>query len=57
MKYEIDNCGASGVIEYGWVNIVVDGNDIIIEHEQHSNGSMKFILFDTEYKELLEKMV
>ena len=45
---------SKGIIEYGYIHIVLNGDDIYINIEQYSDGREKFFLDDTDDKEKLE---
>jgi hypothetical protein len=45
---------SQGVVEHGSIHIDIKGDDCNITIEQSSNGTERFFLDDTEYKEKLE---
>ena len=55
-RIEFKDAHAQGVIEYGYISLSVDGEDIIITIEQSSNGEVTYLLDDIEFKEKLESL-
>jgi len=55
MNYEITDCYAQRAIEIGYITVVIEDTEIVIEIEQFSDGGVVFILDDMEYKELLQR--
>lgn len=51
---EFKDATAQGVIEYGYISLEIDGDDMHITIEQSSNGEVTYLLDNIEFKEKLE---
>ena len=55
-RIEFKDAQAQGIIEYGFISLGVDGEDISITIEQSSDRVEKYLLDDIEFKEKLESL-
>jgi hypothetical protein len=53
-RIEFKDASFQGIIEYGYISLEVDGDEMHITIEQSSNGVVTYLLDDTEFKEKLE---
>ena len=53
---EFKDSTAQGVIEYGYISLDIDGDEMHITIEQSSNGEVTYLLDDIEFKEKLESL-
>ena len=53
---EYKDATAQGVIEYGYISLEIDGDDMHITIEQSSNGEVTYLLDNIEFKEKLESL-
>ena len=53
---EFKDATAQGVIEYGYISLEIDGDEMHITIEQSSNGEVTYLLDDIEFKEKLESL-
>ena len=53
-RIEFKDSSFQGIIEYGYISLEVDGDEMHITIEQSSNGVVTYLLDDTEFKEKLE---
>jgi hypothetical protein len=55
-RIHFKDANAQGIVEYGYISLEVDGEDINITIEQKSNGIEKYFLEDIEFKKKLESL-
>jgi hypothetical protein len=53
-RIEFKDAHAQGVIEYGYISLGIDGDEMHITIEQSSNGVVTYLLDNIEFKEKLE---
>lgn len=53
---EFKDASAQGVIEYGIISLEVDGEDVYVTIEQRSDGKVKFILDNIDFRPDLESL-
>lgn len=53
---EFKDATAQGVIEYGYISLEIDGDEMNITIEQSSDRVEKYLLDDIEFKEKLESL-
>jgi hypothetical protein len=53
---ELKDAYAEGIIEYGVISLDVDGEEIYITIEQRSDGLVKYLLDDIDFKDKLKSL-